>query len=333
MPKLAFNQALKNIEESKFDPLYYLVGAEKFFHDRFIEHIIAKIFSDMGSRSLNLSILYGSENSQQELMAAVEGFPMLSDFKLVIVRDFEQMKISDSDTFIKYLNHPQKTTILVLVANKAGQTKAFTETNRLAQTIECKPVPLRNIGGWIDDLCKQKGYTIDFPAVQFLIDHVGNGLLNLEQEIEKIINFKNDQSKITINDIEQVTGISREANLFALQKALAKKQFALSLKIANHLLECGFDISSINSVLFKFFQRALIAASLRHRGMDNKAIESQMKMQAFQMREVYDAVNNFSLERLKGVIHLLHEADIAAKTSAQSARPALEMLCYKICRI
>jgi len=333
MPKLAFNQALKNIEQGQFGLLYYLAGPEKYFHDRFIERLIAKVFADKGSRSLNLSLLYGSENTQQQLMAAVEGFPMLSDYKLVIVRDFEQMKISDADTFISYLNHPQKTTILVLGASKSASGKAFSELNRLAQVIECKAIPLRNISGWITDLCKQKGYTIDFPAVQFLIDHVGNTLLNLDQEIEKIINYKNDSSQISVSDIEQVTGISREANLFALQKALAKKQLAASLKIANHLLESGYDVSAVNAVLFKFFQRALIAASLRRRGLDKRAIDGQMKMQSFQMREVYEALQHFSLEGLKSVIHLLHETDIASKTSAQAARPALEMLCFKICRI
>ena len=152
MPKLAFNQALKNIEQGQFGLLYYLAGPEKYFHDRFIERLIAKVFADKGSRSLNLSLLYGSENTQQQLMAAVEGFPMLSDYKLVIVRDFEQMKISDADTFISYLNHPQKTTILVLGASKSASGKAFSELNRLAQVIECKAIPLRNISGWITDI-------------------------------------------------------------------------------------------------------------------------------------------------------------------------------------
>ena len=333
MPKLAFNQALKNIEESRFDTLYYLVGAEKYFQDRFISALSAGIFPDKGSRSLNLSILYGSENSQQELMAAVAGFPMLSDHKLVIVRDFEQMKIGDPETLLKYLTQPQQTTILVLASAKSGQTKIFKEINRLARVIECKPVPAREISSWVAGLCKQKGYTIECPAIQFLLDHVGNVLLNLDQEIEKIINFKDDPSQITINDIEQVTGISREAHLFALQKALAKKQLAASLKISAHLLDSGFDIKNINAVLFKFFLRALVASSLRKRGMDNKRLETEMKIQSFQMREVYDALQHFSLQGLKEVILLLHETDISGKTSSQAAKPALEMLCYKICRI
>ncbi len=333
MTKLTFSQTLKKIEDREFEALYYLAGREKYFHDRFIEHIIAAAFPDKGSRSLNLSILYGAENTLADLMGAVEGFPMLADYKLVIVRDFEQMKISDTETFSKYLNNPQKTTILVMSVSEPGRTKIFNEINRLSHIVECKPVSMDAVGNWIIQQCRQKGCDVDFQAVQFLIDHTGNVLLNLEQEIEKLVNFKNDQSKITIEDIEQVTGISREANLYALQKALAKRQLADSLKIGSRLLEAGYDISALNAVLFAFFRKSLIAASLRARGKNINEIAPQMNIPMYQMRDIKDALNNFSVMKLKGVINLLHQSDIQAKTSAQIPRAGLEMLCYKICRI
>jgi len=333
MAKQTFSQSLKKIESGEFVPLYYLAGREKYFHDRFIEHVTSHAFPDKGSRSFNLSVLYGAENSLAELMAAVEGYPMMADRKLVIVRNFEQMKISDTETFSKYLNNPQKTTVLVLSVSEPGRTKVFNEFGRLAQTIECKPVSMDSVGSWIIQQFKKKGFEVDYQAVQFLIDHTGNVLLNLEQEIEKIVNFKNDQSKITIEDIEQVTGISREANLYALQKALAKRQLTASLKIGIRLLEAGYDISALNAVLFAFFRKSLTAASLRARGKDINEIAPQMKIPIYQMREIKDALNNFSVTKLKGVINLLHQSDIQAKTSSVIPLAGIEMLCYKICRI
>jgi len=333
MAKQNFSQSLKKIENGEFRPLYYLAGREKYFHDRFIEHVISYAFPDKGSRSFNLSVLYGAENSLAELMAAVEGYPMMADRKLVIVRDFEQMKISDAETFSKYLNNPQKTTVLVLSVSEPGRTKIYNEINRLAETIECRPVSMDALGSWIIQQFRQKEYEVDYQAVQFLIDHTGNVLLNLEQEIDKLVNYKNDQSKVTIEDIEQVTGISREANLYALQKALARRQLAVSLKTSRRLLEAGYDVSALNAVLFAFFRKTLTAASLRARGKDLNEIAPQMKIPMYQLREIKDALNNFSIQKLKDVINLLHQSDIQAKTSAVIPLAGIEMLCYKICRI
>jgi len=333
MAKRSLTEALKNIEAGRFEPLYYLVGKEKYFHDRFIERISTGAFPDKGSRSLNLNILYGSENTQAELMAAVEGFPMLADRKLIIVRNFEQMKISDIPTFSKYLRHPQQTTVLVLSAAESGRSKLFSELREIAQTIECKPISGYKVSDWVVEQCKQKGYAIEPQAVQFLIDHVGGQLLNLEQEIDKIINFKNDAAKITPADLEQTTGISREANAFALQKALARRKLAASLKIVNYLLDSGFDITGMNAVLFAFFRRILILNSLRRKGIKRAEIMKQMNLRDFQIRDLEQALNHFNSDKLKTIIRLLHQMDVKSKTTTINARQELEMLCYKICRI
>lgn len=325
--------ALKEIESGKIANCYYLIGREKLFHDQLIRAITEKLLPDRASRDLNLTILYGTENSQQEMLSAAFSYPMLAQWKLVVVRSFDKLKLADAEALIKYLEHPQQTTCLVLSAEEAGRSAVYKKLQQRAVTIPCKPIPDYKLSDWIRDEVKARERSIEPQAVQMLIDHVGSSLLNLKQELDKILDYKTDGSNITLADIEEVTGISGEANIFALQKALAVRQLERSLTIARRLMESGFDVNAINSVLFAFFRKVLIAASLRRRGKSQRQIMADMHLREFQAKEIFKAVERFNYRQCWAIIRLLQRMDIQSKTSTVTPRHALETLVYKICRI
>ncbi len=333
MAEKHLTQALKEVERGQIANCYYLIGREKLFHDQFIRAVAKKLLPDRASRDLNLTILYGTENSQQEMLSASFSYPMLTQWKLVVVRSFDKLKLTDGEALIKYLEHPQQTTCLVLSAEEAGRSAVYKKLQQIAVTIPCKPVPDYKLGDWIAGEVKSRERSIEPQAVQMLIDHVGSSLLNLKQELNKILDYKQDSSAITLADIEEVTGISGEANIFALQKALAVRQIARSLKIVRRLMESGFDINYINSVLFAFFRKVLIAASLRRRGKTQRQIMADMRLREFQAKEIFNAVERFNYRQCRAIIRMLQVMDIQSKTSAIAPRHALETLVYKICRI
>lgn len=333
MNKSSVEQILKKIQAGQFESLYYLTGAEKFFHDQIIDLLIKKVFKDKGSRDLNLTILYGTENSLSELLSAVLSYPMLSERKLIIVRDFDKMKINDADSFEKYLNNLQKTSCLVLSAEGKGKSKIFKTIENNAQNIECKPISEYKVAGWLTSYCKQNGISIEQEAVDFLVNQVGSNLLILNQELKKVVDFKNDQSKITFEDIEQTTGSSKEGSVFALQRALSHRQLGTSLKISKQLIDSGLNINFITAILFSHFRKIIIAASLKQKGKNKQQIAEDMHLSSFQLRDIFETLNSFNYNQIKMVIRELHNLDVASKTSAVSEGPGLQMLCYKICRI
>jgi len=326
-------QALKEVERGQIATCYYLVGREKLFHDQLIRALTEKLLPDRASRDLNLTILYGTENSQQEMLSAVFSYPMLAQWKLVVVRGFDKLKLADEAALIKYLEHPQQTTCLVLSAEESGRSAFYKKLQQLAVTIPCKPIPEYKLGDWIAGEVKARGRSMEPQAIQMLIDHVGSSLLNLKQELDKILDYKQDAGVITMSDIETITGISGEANIFALQKALAVRRMARSLTIVHRLMESGFDINSINSVLFAFFRKVLIAASLRRRGKNQRQIMDAMHLREFQAKEIFKALERFDYRQCRSVIRMLQDLDIQSKSSQVTARHALETLVYKICRI
>jgi DNA polymerase-3 subunit delta len=333
MIKSSVDQVLQKIKSGQIDPLYYLHGAEKFFHDQVIETLDSTIFTDKGSRDLNLTVLYGTENTLSELLSAVLSYPMLANYKLVVVRDFDKMKISDVESLNKYLHNLQMTTCLVLSAEEKGRMKIYNTIEQVAHSIECKPIPDYKVVAWFTNYCQQQKINIEPQAINFLINQVGSNLLTLNLEIKKVLDFKNDDSTITLEDLEQTTGISKEFSVFALQNALSNRQLDHAIKICNNLLDAGQNINLIVSVLFAFFRKILIALSLIQKGASRKQIALDMGLTEFQFKDIYSATSKFNPEQIHKIIHLLHDIDIASKTSMINERPGLQILCYKICRI
>ncbi len=332
MKQISVNEALKHLEQNDFKTLYFLHGPEKFFHDQFIKAITASIFPNRADRDLNLSIFYGSEDEPGQIIAACLDYPMFSERRLVIVRDFDKLKLPDSQSFEKYVNNPQKTTSLVLSAAEKGRTKLFQTIHKAAVSIECKAVKEYLVGDWVKKRAQTKGYEMDPQAVQLLVNHVGSNLLTLDQELDKLADYKNDTKVIAVDDVERTTGVSREVSLFALQNALARRDLSESLKIAKLMLESGQSVLAINPILFAYFKRLLMVSTLKQRNYNRTRIAETLNLSDFQVRDFLTNSQHFNIQELKGVVEYLNEVDITLKSTNAGETGVLQMLCYKICR-
>lgn len=326
------DQTIKEIEAAKFEPVYVLIGSEKFYHDRIIHLLSEKMFPDRGSRDLNEVVLYGTENTLAEVLAQVTSYPMLAAQKLVVVREFEKMKIQDAEIFNKYLNKPAKFSVLVLSIGDPPRNKFFQSLSKLPGAVDCRAIPESRMPQWLMQYAQQLGYPLAPDAAHFLIANVGTSILDLKNELEKLINFKKEPSEITIDDVQNTSGMYREANIFALQKALSHRQLAKSIEISHMLLETGVDETMINAVLFAFFRKALIAAVLKRQNVNTAQIKQKMHLYDFQLKEFMEALKFFSVEQLKKVIVLLHQFDLNKKGIQGNSLKNLEILCYRICR-
>lgn len=93
---LSFDTYLKN---PLADNLFVIYGEERFFFDPLLKKIEDAVFKNQADKALNYLILYGSESSEQEIINACLSFPMLAEKKLIVVREFDKLTISDQELF------------------------------------------------------------------------------------------------------------------------------------------------------------------------------------------------------------------------------------------
>ena len=133
MPEVSIQQFSKYLEKEELSNLYLFWGTETYFHDLFVSQLENKVTPDAASKDFNYHSYYANDVSINEVISTCLSFPMMSEKKLVIVKHFDKMTIDDKDAFLKYIQNPQKSTILVLTAETLGKTKFHHELLKAAE--------------------------------------------------------------------------------------------------------------------------------------------------------------------------------------------------------
>ena len=81
---------LKDIQERRFSPVYFLMGAESYFIDRIEKELYHSVVSEE-ERAFNQSILYGKDTTVDQILDAAKRFPMMAEYQLVIVREAQEL--------------------------------------------------------------------------------------------------------------------------------------------------------------------------------------------------------------------------------------------------
>lgn len=324
-------EVIRKIEKQELAACYLLVGPEKFFHDQIIHSLEKTLFKDASARGLNRIVLNGPETSYAEIVNASLAYPMLSDWKMVLVKEYNRVNVADQELFLKYLDAPQKASILVLQLSEAGRNAFYKKVASLAQLVECKAIKEYHMMPWAQKLVKEKDLKITVTALNMLLEYTGPNLLTLSNEIEKLKNYKKDNTEIAPEDIIALTGMSKEINIFALQEAIGRRDIRLSLKIGTKMLENGININAIIGILYAYFRKVLLLSYLKKK-LDPAAVRSQLHMGDFQWKKMNAVSQNFSTDQIGTVISRLQECDFKTKNSLGDDGAILQDFLLFVCK-
>src|SRR5260221_356432 len=68
---------------------------------------------------------------------------------------------------------------------------------------------------------------------------VGSSLYEIQNEIDKLLIYIGEKKMINIEDVGAVVGMSREFNIFELQKVVGQKNMTRSVEILERMLNAG----------------------------------------------------------------------------------------------
>jgi len=219
---VTFDQIINDIKNKIFFPIYFLYGEEPFYIDQLTAYIEQNAL-DESVKEFNQSVVYGRDVSPKDVIDLARRFPMMGNYQLVVVKEAQDIK--NIEALEPYFDSYLESTILVInyKYKKLDRRKSFYKTlNKTKNVVLFESVRLydNQIPGWIEKTVRLLGYRIDPVASELLSEYLGNDLSTIYNELEKlIINVKAGQT-ITVDDVEEHIGISKDFNVFEFQKAL-----------------------------------------------------------------------------------------------------------------
>ena len=113
-------QARQLIEDARagvFNKIYLLMGDEPYYPELVCKAVIDNCI-DESFRDFNQAVLYGSEVNAEEVVTQAREFPMMTERRLVVLKEAQLMKDIDKLSF--YVENPLDTTVLVVVFHGAS---------------------------------------------------------------------------------------------------------------------------------------------------------------------------------------------------------------------
>ncbi len=332
MSEISITSFSSYLKKSDLECLYIFFGPETYFHDLFVSGIETKVFSDPAAKDFNFHIYYGTETSLSEILNSCLSYPMLSDKKMIVVKQFDKLSIEDKDSFLKYIKNPQPSTVLVLTSESWGKTKFHNELKKHSTSVNCRTLYGKEVYSWVKSKFKESNIGTDENSISFLVENTGYNLLRLKVEIEKIVNFLPAGKKISQNMISEITGFSKEINIFNLQNELGAQNLKKSLQICLKLLEQGESLAAILPMVFLFFRRMWVVKELASTGLSRQQIVKNLGGSEYYYKDIFSSMKNFSTPHLMIIFEQIEQSEIQLKTSQKHDESILTLLVYYICK-
>ena len=326
---MTFEQLEKSIKSNDLAPVYLLHGEESFFIDKATELFLTHVLNDT-EKEFNLNIFYGQDADPRKIVSAAMQYPLMSERRLVLLKEAQQMKEKDLNALKSYIEKPSPSTVLVLQYKgkkypaKKGNLMAALKKN--AVIFESKKVYENKIPQWIISYGKNLGLEIDNYAAGLLTELIGNNLGTIFNELQKLKIAVGDKKNITVDDIKKYITLSREYNVFELNRALGLKNNRKVFEIIDtfSLNPNNYPMTLIASVLYNYFSKLIIIAENIKKG--DKELASMAKVNPFFMREYKKALRFYSRSRLYEIMDIIKEYDLKSKGVESRSFSSIELI-------
>ena len=308
---------LKNIKNKELLPIYFFHGEEPYFMDVALKAFENDFLSE-DEKAFNQTVVYGKDTSYSEVLALARQFPMMGDKQVIILKEAQEIKLTDKDAeaLKVYVENPVESTLLVIAHKykKVDARKSFAKTlskNKmlfLTEKLKDHAVP-----PWIEKELKQHGFKAKPHISALLSQYLGSDLSRISNELQKLKMILKPGEMLYEKVIEMHIGISKEFNVFELINALAKKDAPNAFRIAHFIGKTPKQTPFVMLIgnVYTFFSNLIIYHTMPGQSPQNLA--SAMGINPYFLKDYTPAAKLYNLKSCTRIISVLRETDLKNK--------------------
>ena len=323
----------------------FLYGNDEFA----IAHRLAgfgSIFTDPSSADMNTARLEARTMTEDDLNNAVNALPFLAKQRLVLLANPSARYSSPQarKKLFDFIDKVPETAQLVIYEqvdvktyrDKARQEKED-EKHWLVKWIRKAGLGLERFAlpaqwemtGWIIKQAKAQGGQIEQPAAAKLAEMLGPDTRQAAQEIGKLLTYVNWSRSIKLEDVQAVSIVIAEADIFAMVDALATGDGKSAQHMLHRLLEDA-DAFSLWGMVIRQFRLLLLAREVIDNRGNKDDVTKALVVHPFVAEKMFGQAQRFTLPALEKIYRKLLEIDEGAKTGRVTLDLALEMLVVEL---
>ena len=308
---------LKNIKNKELLPVYFFHGEEAFYIDLAVKHLEQDVLEE-DEKAFNQTVVYGRDTSYPEILSLARQYPMMGDRQLIIVKEAQDMKLNEDESkaLEAYLENPVPSTILV-IAHKHKKLDSRKKVSKMlakaGMLFTSEKIKDYQLPAWIQGEITRLNIKSAPNISHLLAEYLGNDLSRITNELNKLkIVLKND-AVLDGKVIEDNVGISKDFNIFELQRALGSKDMSKAFSIAYYMgkNKKANPVQMAFGVLYNFFSNIILYHTLS--GQSPQNIAAEMRVAPYAIKDYAEAARFYPLKHATRVISILREMDLKSK--------------------
>lgn len=269
------------------------------------------------------------------LLDALTTPPMLSDRRVVVVRDCGRLLAADASRIVDHLSEPVPGVVLVLAAGggtvPAALVKAVQGIGGVLDTVVGTG---RARTQWLSEQLRGASVHLDARAAARLGDHLGGDVSRLRGLLDTLASAYGEGAAVDVARLEPFLGEAGTVAPWELTDAVAEGDTPGALTALGRLLDAGgFHPLAVLAVLHRHYQ-----SMLRLDGSGATTAEEAAAVlgtrSAFPARKALEQARQLGSARLGRAVILLAEADLDLRgRSALTGPVVLEVLVGRLSRL
>lgn len=315
---------LKNaIRNGKLEPMYLFFGEEEYLKELYTEKIKALV-PDGGFPDFNRLEFEGKDVPLASYDDAWEGFPMMTDKRLIFIKDSEAFNRPNDETktfWQSKFKHVSDDTVVVFCETKVDKRsvtyKAFIKSGTAVEFAYQSDADLTT---WVSKQALNAKIKISKDTAMYFVNVCDKGINNLQNELDKL--FAYCDGEITKTDVDRVVSKSLEIQVFDLTDAILEGNAAKAMEVMGGIRTSNESSLGILYLVNSAAEKLLTAKMMEGRSVSE--IASAMGTAPFIAGKYADGAKGFSKEALVRMVRRVPEIDYEIKLGKTDMRTGVE---------
>lgn len=307
--------------------IYLLYGTQNYLINKKINEL-TKDKEDYEIEKLDLE-----NTSVKNIIDSASTYSLFSNNKTLIIYNSyifsATKKVAENDLKLleQYIENPNKYTTLIFVVDKIDSRKKIVSSfKKYCSVLEFDEVT--NINKLVEEMFRP--YKISNSQINSLINRAGNDLYNLENEINKLKTYKNDDFTITDTDIENLTIKNINTDIFCLIDNIINKNKDAALESYYEMLKMGEEPIKIIVILANQFRLMYQVKELSKKGYRVFDIMDILEQKQYPIKKAIEKGYKYDSNILLEYLYKLSDLDINIKSGLVDKNIGLELFILDI---
>ena len=317
------SQLHKEISAGKFRPAYYFYGSEDYRIVEAEKYVARQFLPDL-QLTTNFRRIDSRRASADDIVMALSSMPMLGEKQVFVVSEFQSFRPKDVERVLKLIDPADASRVIIFSSPSTRTPKRstafFKAVSGVAEAVEFNRLTVGEATTMIRQRLSKEEISIEDEALRLLLELVSGSRGGLENEVNKLVDYKEAGETITVEDIRRIGSGYELVNIFEVADLVATGQRKKAIQTIDLLIHEGIAPVTIVTLLQQHFMSLYLV----------KNGKSPLGNRTFLIRRFQQQAQRFDNEQLEQVIIDIAETDSSMRRSQVPLQTQVEMLALKL---